>query len=222
MDREVKVRSPAGDLSGDLVVPVRARGVVIFAHGSGSGRHSSRNRAVAHFLQEGGLATLEFDLLTEEEEQVDRYTREHRFDIPLLAARLVLVTQWLKTQGETDRLPIGYFGASTGAGAALIAAARLGEKISAVVSRGGRPDLAGETLRHVRAPTLLLVGEHDPEVIVLNREAYAELRSEKQLLIVPRATHLFEEPGALEAVARISRDWFIDHLMPLEPHAPLF
>ncbi len=193
-------------------MPEGARGVVLFAHGSGSGRHSPRNRHVAGTLREAGLATLLIDLLTPEEEAVDLRTRHLRFDIGLLAGRLVSVTDWLVRSPETQNLQIGYFGASTGAGAALVAAAELPEAVGAVVSRGGRPDLAGDSLPQVRAPTLLIVGGDDEPVIGMNREALEQLRAHKRLEILPGATHLFEEPGALEEVARLAAGWFAHHL----------
>jgi len=210
-EREVAVTAGAVRLDGSLALPAAARGVVLFAHGSGSSRHSPRNRYVAGALQEGGLATLLIDLLTAEEEEVDLRTRHLRFDIRLLAERLVGATEWLAQQPETRDLRVGYFGASTGGGAALVAAAER-PAVGAVVSRGGRPDLAGAALPRVRAPTLLIVGGYDEPVIALNEEALAQLRCEKRLEIVPRATHLFEEPGALEAVARLARDWLTRHL----------
>jgi len=199
-------------LEGNLNIPEGAEGIVLFAHGSGSSRHSPRNRYVAAVLQEAGLATLLMDLLTREEEAVDVRTAHLRFDIELLAERLAGATDWLARQPETQNLRVGYFGASTGGGAALVAAARRPEQVGAVVSRGGRPDLAGAALPHVQAPTLLIVGGHDYPVIEMNRAALAELRAEKRLEIVPGATHLFEEPGALEEVARLARDWFVAHL----------
>ena len=202
---------PAGTvfLEGDLVLPSDPRGIVLFAHGSGSSRHSPRNRFVARSLQEAGLATLLLDLLTQEEEAVDDRTAQLRFDIQLLAERLVGATGWLRRERETANLSIGYFGASTGAGAALVAAAHLPEAIAAVVSRGGRPDLAGQALPLVRCPTLLIVGGDDTQVIRLNRKAFDQLScTDKQLQIVPGATHLFEEPGTLEGVARLAGDWF--------------
>lgn len=195
-------------LDGDLVVPRDAHGLVIFAHGSGSSRFSSRNRAVAGSLQNAGLGTLLFDLLTEAEEQSEQTTRHLRFNIPLLAERLVAATHWASAQPAAQDLPIGYFGSSTGAAAALIAAAKLGMRIGAVVSRGGRPDLAVGMLRNVTAPTLFIVGERDEQVIGLNQEAYQHLRCEKRIVTVPKATHLFEEPGALEKVAEFAGDWF--------------
>jgi dienelactone hydrolase len=206
---------PAGDatLEGALVVPADARGIVLFAHGSGSSRHSPRNVYVAEELQVGGLGTLLLDLLTSSEEAVDLATRELRFDIGLLAERLVAAIEWLSSQDATRDLPIGLFGASTGAAGALVAAARLPDRVGAVVSRGGRPDLAGADLPSVRAPTLLIVGGNDPIVIDLNRRAMERMTAPLQLEIVPRATHLFEEPGTLERVARLARDWFVRHLV---------
>ncbi len=213
---EREVRIPAGPvtLEGNLGIPDEARGTVLFAHGSGSGRHSPRNRYVAQALREAGLATLLIDLLTPEEEEVDLYTRHLRFDIGLLAERLIGATDWLAQDPRTQDLRIGYFGASTGAGAALVAAAGRPEAAGAVVSRGGRPDLAGDDLSRVWAPTLLIVGGNDVPVIGMNREALAQLRVEKKLEIVPGATHLFEEPGALEEVARLAAGWFVGHLEP--------
>jgi putative phosphoribosyl transferase len=210
------VRVPAGDvtLEGNLAVASDAAGIVMFAHGSGSSRHSPRNRAVARALREGGLATLLLDLLTPDEERVDEATGELRFDIDLLAERLVAATDWLREIEETRRLNVGYFGASTGGGAALVASAQRPTAVHAVVSRGGRPDLAGAALSRVRAATLLIVGGSDPLVLDLNRVALGRLRCEKQLVVVPGATHLFEEPGALEEVARLARDWFLKHLGP--------
>jgi pimeloyl-ACP methyl ester carboxylesterase len=199
-------------LAGALAVPAQARGLVLFAHGSGSSRHSSRNRFVAAALQEVGLATLLFDLLTPEEEAVDLRTRELRFDIPLLAERLSGATDWTRKQPPTRALPVGYFGASTGAGAALIAAAEHAGRVGAVVSRGGRPDLAGDALPDVHAPTLLIVGGDDRPVIDLNERAMAHMRCEVRLVVVPGASHLFEEPGTLEAVARLAREWFVKYL----------
>ena len=193
-------------LRGDLNIPEGALGLVIFAHGSWSGRKSSRNRAVARFLQEHHIGTLLFDLLTLEEERIDSYSAHLRFDIPLLAGRLGSVTEWvLSDHGE---IPIGYFGASTGAAAALIAAAELGARIHAVVSRGGRPDLAGPALRGVTAPSLLIVGGDDEPVIGLNQQAFALLQCEKRMEIIPGATHLFEEPGKLERVSELAASWF--------------
>src|SRR6478609_3739516 len=211
---EVRVPSGAIHLIGDLVLPVDAHGIVVFAHGSGSGRHSSRNRAVARHLQEAGLATLLLDLLTPEEDTVDRRTRHLRFDIPLLSRRMEDITDWVSRQPALHTLPIGYFGASTGSAAALIAAAHLGRRVSAVVSRGGRPDLVGSAvLEAVTAPTLLIVGGADTSVIPLNTQAYDSLRAIRDLVLVTGATHLFEEPGALEDVTRLARDWFSKHLV---------
>jgi putative phosphoribosyl transferase len=210
----VRIRAGNASLEGNLAVPPDARGLVMFAHGSGSSRQSPRNRAVARALREGGLATLLIDLLTAEEEMLDEETAEIRFDIGLLAERLVDATDWLGEAEETRRLGVGFFGASTGGGAALVAAARRPNSVRAVVSRGGRPDLAGAALSRVRAPTLLIVGGNDPIVVELNKQAFARLRCEKRLDIVPGATHLFEEPGALEEVARLARDWFLGHLAP--------
>ena len=213
-----EVRIPVDDtwLYGDLVLPPRFRGLVLFAHGSGSGRHSARNRQVAQHLQYAGIATLLLDLLTAQEEQTDLNTREHRFDISLLTRRMQDATVWAAAQPEFRHAAIGYFGASTGSAAALIAAARLGNKIAAVVSRGGRPDLAGQVaLAAVTAPTLLIVGGADHAVIELNEQAYAHLRCEKSLAVVPGATHLFEEAGALEQAAQLASSWFTAHLASL-------
>jgi len=211
---EQLVRVPAGavTLEGNLTLPQDSHGIVLFAHGSGSSRHSPRNRYVARVLNEAKLATLLIDLLTPHEEVIDARTAQLRFDIDLLAERLVDATDWLTQFPDTSHLRIGYFGASTGAAAALAAAALRPDVVGAVVSRGGRPDLAGAALIHVRAPTLLIVGENDGQVIELNRAALAQLLCEKQLMIVPGATHLFEEPGALDEVARLARDWFHRHL----------
>src|SRR4051812_23653130 len=215
--RPVRITAGPITLEGDLAVPAGARGIVVFAHGSGSGQHSPRNRFVAEALQAGGLATLLFDLLTEDEEYQERSTRHLRFDIGLLARRLMEATDWLARQPETRDLTVGYFGASTGGGAALVAAAERPEAVGAVVSRGGRPDLAGEVaLGRVRAPTLLIVGGADTPVIALNRQAMAQMSAPVTLEIVPGATHLFEEPGALEHVARLARDWFERHLTPAD------
>ena len=199
-------------LEGELTIPVGAPGMVVFVHGSGSSRHSPRNQCVARTIREGGCGTLLFDLLTREEEIEDNITARLRFDISLLAQRLVCVTDWLLENEDLRRRGIGYFGSSTGGGAALVAAAAKGKRIGAVVSRGGRPDLAGDALPHVQAPTLLIVGEYDDVVIRLNEEALRTLHCKKQLKIVPGATHLFEEPGALEEVARLASDWFSQHL----------
>lgn len=200
-------------LAGDLAIPDHAHGVVVFAHGSGSSRFSSRNRFVARALNERGLATLLLDLLTPAEEQVDLRTRHLRFDISLLAARLVRAKEWLRNDVQTRDWPIGYFGASTGAGAALLAAVHSPEGVAAIVSRGGRPDLAGDALERVTQPALLIVGGEDHAVIELNNTAFRRLHAEKQLEIVPGATHLFEEPGALEQVARLAGDWLERYLL---------
>ncbi|MFZ4584964.1 MAG: dienelactone hydrolase family protein [Acidimicrobiia bacterium] len=194
---------------GDLVVPEQPLGLVIFAHGSGSSRHSPRNRDVAAYLQSHGLATLLMDLLTADEERVDNITREFRFDIPLLAQRLEGATKWARTEPTVRALPIGYFGASTGAAAALIAAAQHPEAVSVVVSRGGRPDLAGDFLATVVAPTLFIVGSLDTVVIELNEIASSQMHCERETSIVPGATHLFEEPGTLEEVKKLAADWFV-------------
>ena len=209
-ERSVKI--PPIGLAGDLVLPRYARGIVVFAHGSGSSRLSSRNRFVARVLQDAQFGTLLLDLLTPEEEQIDLRTPHLRFDIPLLAGRLVQTSRWLTGDSETSALPIGYFGASTGGGAALVAAAEIPETIRAVVSRGGRPDLAAPKLPQVKAPTLLIVGGRDERVIEWNEGALTQLTCEKRLEIVPGATHLFEEPGALEQVARLASEWFERHL----------
>jgi dienelactone hydrolase len=207
---------PVGDatLDGDLHIPAQASGLVLFVHGSGSSRHSPRNQFVAQVIRAAGLGTLLFDLLTPEEERIDLRTPYLRFNMDLLAGRLEEVTAWVADTDATRHLRIGYFGASTGGGAALIAAARLGQRIGAVVSRGGRPDLAGALLPKVLAPTLLIVGGRDDMVIQLNEAAYAQLQCEKAIRIVPGATHLFEEPGALDEVARIATEWFQQHLPP--------
>lgn len=212
MARSARIPIGEASLEGDLAIPAGASGIVIFAHGSGSSRHSPRNRRVAEVIREAGLGTLLFDLLTPEEETVDLYTRHLRFNIELLAERLIQATRWVANQDETRNLSLGYFGASTGAAAALIAAARLGEKIGAIVSRGGRPDLAGAALPLVKSPTLLIVGGHDHPVIELNERAYEQIRCEKEMRIIPGATHLFEEPGALKQVAELAAVWFSDHL----------
>jgi len=209
-ERTVEIR-PVG-LVGDLVVPADARGIVVFAHGSGSSRFSSRNRFVAGVLQNAGLGTLLLDLLTAEEEQVDLRTRHLRFDIGLLAERLGHAAEWLRNDAASAPLSLGYFGASTGAAAALVASANSPGPIQAVVSRGGRPDLAGVALVQVKSPTLLIVGGDDEEVLELNRKALAKLQCEKKLAVVPGATHLFEEPGTLEAAADLARNWFQQYL----------
>ncbi len=204
----------AGDvtLKGFLEIPEDAGGIVVFAHGSGSSRYSRRNNAVAAFLRTGRLGTLLFDLLTADEERVDQYTREHRFDIPLLSRRLEHAVRWLTMEPEARGLPIGLFGSSTGAAAALIAAARLPDIIAAVVSRGGRADLAGDMLPRVKAPSLLIVGSDDTEVLQLNRAAQRRMVCRSEVAIVAGATHLFEEPGTLDEVAALTRDWFVTHL----------
>jgi putative phosphoribosyl transferase len=200
-------------IDADVHVPERVTGLVVFAHGSGSSRFSSRNRTVAEFLYQRGLGTLLLDLLTREEESVDAQTREYRFDIDLLATRVVVATDWILTHDELFRLPIGYFGASTGAAAALIAGAERPSAVTAVVSRGGRPDLAGAALPKVTAPTLLIVGGHDQPIVTLNEEAKAKMRAAHvELKIVPGATHLFEEPGTLEQVENLAADWFVRYL----------
>jgi dienelactone hydrolase len=209
---DVRIREGDVLLAGDLHVPERAVGLVIFAHGSGSSRFSSRNRRVAEALQRAGCATLLMDLLTSYEEQVDVLTAEHRFDIPLLGRRVIAAADWAASEPSVRDLRIGYFGASTGGAAALIAAANRPDVSAAVVSRGGRPDLAeASVLRSVQAPTLLIVGGADEPVIVLNEEAMAQMHGDVRLEIVPGATHLFEEPGALEEVARLASDWFTQH-----------
>lgn len=214
----VHVSAGAVVLEGNLHLPPHAGGLVLFAHGSGSSRHSPRNRFVAEQLQQAGLATLLIDLLTAEEEMADRVTGHLRFDIPLLAQRLGYVTDWLKQNPATRALKIGYFGASTGAGAALLAAAYHPEEVAAIVSRGGRPDLAGDALARVKAPTLLIVGAEDPQVIRLNQTALAQIPGEKRLTIIPGAGHLFEEPGTLEQVARLARLWFKQYLISAAAH----
>jgi putative phosphoribosyl transferase len=212
----VTLQIPAGEvtLTGDLAIPENAQGLVLFAHGSGSGRQSPRNQAVAKVLRDAGIATLLFDLLSSHEEAEDAYSGHLRFDIGLLSRRLAIVTEEIADDPHSRNLGIGYFGASTGGAAALRSAAALGSTIGAVVSRGGRPDLTGEALIHVRAPTLLIVGQRDEDVLRLNEQAYEKLQCEKSLAIVPHATHLFQEPGALEEVARLAADWFRKHLRP--------
>src|SRR6059036_3275289 len=215
-----EVQIPAGRiaLSGNLSLPEGATALVLFAHGSGSSRHSPRNQFVARTLNNAGLATLLFDLLTQQEEAIDMRTREHRFNIALLAERLVHATKWAKQQEQTRDLLAGYFGSSTGGAAALVAAAELPQDVGAVVSRGGRPDLAGEALPKVQAPTLLIVGGNDDVVIELNEQARDQMRCEVKLEIVPGATHLFEEPGTLEQVAKLASDWFLLHLGAKSAH----
>jgi dienelactone hydrolase len=211
--KSISVRIPARGvvLDADLAIPRDAKGLVAFAHGSGSSRHSSRNRYVAEVLNGYQFATLLADLLTQEEERVDMRTRHLRFDIPMLAERLIDIRAWLQRDPQTRHLQIGWFGASTGAGAALIAAACSPHNIMAVVSRGGRPDLAEDYLPQVMAPVLLIVGENDPQVLELNKSALDRLNGESTLEIVPNATHLFEEPGTLEAAALLAAEWFRDH-----------
>lgn len=216
-DPEITVAIPGGELHADLAVPDSPCGVVLFAHGSGSGRHSPRNRGVAAELQRRGMATMLMDLLTDAEEREDAVTAGFRFDIHLLAERLVGATEWLEREPSTAHLPIGYFGASTGAAAALVAAAHRGGRLAAIVSRGGRPDLAGDALFDVRAPTLLIVGGLDRTVVELNELALERLSGTHELRIVPGATHLFEEPGTLDQVARLAGGWFTRHLGPT-PH----
>lgn len=214
-EADVEIAAAAGTVvRGDLTVPAGATGLVVFAHGSGSSRHSRRNREVAAALQGRGLGTLLMDLLTPAEEQVDARTAHLRFDVPLLACRLAGAARWLAARDATADLPLGYFGASTGAAAALVAAATEPQRVRAVVSRGGRPDLAGDALPDVAAPTLLIVGGRDTVVLDLNREAFDRLRVERRLDVVPGAGHLFEEPGALDRVAGLAGDWFAAHLVP--------
>jgi dienelactone hydrolase len=215
---EVRIPSGAAGLYGDLALPVGCHGLVLFAHGSGSGRHSARNRQVAQALQNAGIGTLLFDLLTAAEEQTDVHTGEHRFNIALQTQRVQDATLWVMSQDQLTDVPIGYFGASTGSAAALIAAARLGKRIAAVVSRGGRPDLAGPVvLAELQAPTLLIVEGDDHGVIEPNAEALRIMRCEKKLSIVPHATHLFEERDALEQVSALATDWFTQHLQKTDP-----
>lgn len=212
-ERPVQLPVASGQIDGALTLPADRRGVVLFAHGSGSGRHSPRNRFVARRLHESALGTLLIDLLTAAEERVDEQTLALRFDIGLLAGRLVAATEWLESDRDTSGLPIGYFGASTGAAAALVAAARK-PAVAAIVSRGGRPDLAGPALSRVSAPTLLIVGGDDATVLQLNREALEMITAPKRLQVVAGASHLFEEPGALEEVARLAAAWFAEFLPP--------
>jgi dienelactone hydrolase len=209
---EVSIQVGDSFIHGDLSLVPDAKGLIIFAHGSGSSRLSTRNQFVADILHKAHFSTFLFDLLTKQEERIDSHTREFRFNIPLLAERLVLVTQWARMQKNLVNMPIGYFGASTGAAAALIAAAQLPHDIAAVVSRGGRPDLTGTYLPLVKAPTLLIVGQRDTEVIALNKDAYNQLTCHKKIEIVSGATHLFEEPGTLEQAARLTSDWFTTYL----------
>jgi len=218
-ERPVEIPADGFVLDADLVVPAGALGVVVFAHGSGSSRHSARNRAVARVLQQSRFATLLMDLLTPTEERLDEHTRHLRFDIALLADRLVIATDWVSAQPALAGLPVGYFGASTGGGAALVAAAERPDRVRAVVSRGSRPDLAGAALAQVRAPTLLLVGGHDEEVLALNERARVQMPGLVELTVVPGATHLFEEPGTLEQVAHLAAAWFLTHLTRRHPGA---
>jgi putative phosphoribosyl transferase len=222
--RTTSVRVPVGRqwLGGDLVVPADPRGIVLFAHGSGSSRRSPRNQFVARALERRGLATLLIDLLTPDEETIDDRTAQYRFDLTMLAERLVEIVDWLRQRPDTKALPIGLFGASTGGGAALMAAAARPDDIATVVSRGGRPDLAGQALRHVFIPTLLIVGGLDTPVIQMNRDAMAQMGPDVVMEIVPGATHLFEEPGMLDRVAVLAGEWFARYLAPLpgQPVAP--
>jgi putative phosphoribosyl transferase len=210
--RSVIVQTGAVDVEGFLTLPEGATAIVLFVHGSGSSRHSPRNQAVAEEFNEFGLGTLLFDLLTESEEKEDLKTKDLRFNIPLLAERVVGAVKWLDRNPETRLLKMGLIGSSTGAAAALVAAAKMGTEIHAVVSRGGRPDLAGESLKHVSAPTLLIVGERDPQVLELNQVAFRELESDKSLEVIPGASHLFEETGTLEQASHLARGWFLEHL----------
>ena len=212
LERTISIPAGPVSLEGTLGVPGSPAGIVLFAHGSGSSRFSPRNRYVARAFRDAGLATLLLDLLSRGEEEIDEVTRHHRFDIELLADRLVVAIDWLEAERETSDLPVGLFGASTGGGAALVTATRRPQRVSAVVSRGGRPDLAGAALRNVEAPTLLIVGGRDTVVIQLNENARAQMRAEVRLEIVPGATHLFSEPGALDSVAALARDFFLSHL----------
>lgn len=221
--RSQEVRIPVGETSlyGDLVMPAQPSGLVLFAHGSGSGRHSARNRQVAASLHQAGLGTLLFDLLTAHEAQEDSHTAEHRFNIALLTERMQTATLWVLKQPGLWELPLGYFGASTGSAAALIAAARMDGRIAAVVSRGGRPDLAGTVvLASISAPTLFIVGGSDKQVLPLNVEAFSHLQCSKRLAIVPGASHLFEEPGALAEVSRLATQWFRLHFRQPHPELP--
>jgi putative phosphoribosyl transferase len=209
---DMKIPVGAVIVEGTLTLPPGAKGIVLFAHGSGSSRFSTRNQYVAKEFNKAKIGTLLFDLLTQEEEKTDIVTAEYRFNIPLLVDRLIGATKWLRKDPKTKRLAFGYFGASTGAAAAIIAAAKLPSEISAMVSRGGRPDLAGEYLPNVMSPTLLIVGSLDTEVIELNRRAMDQMKAEKKIVIIPGATHLFEEQGTLAEVAKLSIDWFLRHL----------
>jgi putative phosphoribosyl transferase len=209
---DVRLSLPGAELGGFLTLPEEARGLVLFAHGSGSSRHSPRNQYVARILQDAGLGTLLMDLLTRDEDAVDQFTRQFRFDIGLLADRLTGAIDWLEGRPETRELPIGLFGASTGAAAALQAAAARPDRVRAVVSRGGRPDLAGEALARVQAPTLLIVGANDTPVIPLNDSALRRMAAPVEMRLVPGASHLFEEPGTLAAASELARDWFLRQL----------
>jgi pimeloyl-ACP methyl ester carboxylesterase len=211
-EEAIEIPVVGGALNGDLISPGDAAGLVVFAHGSGSSRFSRRNRSVAAYLRQFSLGTFLFDLLTPEEERIDARSREFRFDIPLLAERLITATGWLVEHQPARTSSIGFFGSSTGAAAALVAAAELPDTVAAVVSRGGRPDLAADSLERVDAPTRLIVGGYDREVLSLNEAALARMHCEKDLVIVPGATHLFEEPGALEAAADHAAQWFVRHL----------
>ena len=215
---EVQIQAGRAVLSGNLMIPKNAAALVLFAHGSGSSRHSPRNQFVARTLNDAGLGTLLFDLLTPDEEAIDMRTREHRFNIGLLAERLVHIARWAKQQKQTRDLRVGFFGSSTGGGAALVAAAQVPNDVGAVVSRGGRPDLAGDALPKVQAPTLLIVGGNDDIVIELNEMARDQMHCEVKLEIVPGATHLFGEPGALEKVAKLAGDWFVNHIGRASQH----
>ena len=216
--RSIQIPVDRGVMSADLSVPDECTGIVVFAHGSGSSRRSPRNRQVASKLVTASLATLLADLLTAEEAATDEHTAHIRFDINLLAERVIAVLDWVAGQDQLQGLPVGLFGASTGAAAALVAAAERPSQVSAVVSRGGRPDLAAGSLRSVRAPTLLIVGGNDVEVLEMNRFALAKLTSEARLEVVPRATHLFEEPGALEQVTALAQEWFRSHFTVTSTH----
>ena len=213
VEREVRIASGAASLAGDLAIPAGAKGIVLFAHGSGSSRRSPRNVWVAGHLQRSGLATLLFDLLTSDEEARDARTREHRFDIELLTRRLLDATRWVDALPDLRALSLGYFGASTGSAAALSAAAQSGDRVLAVVSRGGRPDLAGTALPKVTAATLLIVGGRDDVVVGLNQAALREMTCERRLAIVPGATHLFEEPGTLQQVASLAAEWLVEYMI---------
>lgn len=207
ISRSVEIPIQGGHLEGELKIPANSPGIVLFAHGSGSSRHSPRNQYVARIIRQAGVGTMLFDLLTGPEEREDDVTAALRFDIPFLVERLIAATEWVAHESDLERLKLGYFGSSTGGAAALVAAATLGNKINAVVSRGGRPDLAGVALPKVTSPTLLIVGGDDYQVLALNEHAFARLKCEKELKVIPNATHLFEEPGALEEVARLAAQW---------------